>query len=57
VWEDNDEREPAWPGPGASAEEEEGEGEGEEEEEKQMSGDQPGMAPMSDVVVVSLELE
>jgi len=55
VWEDNDEREPAWPGPGASAEEEEGEGE--EEEEKQMSGDQPGMAPMSDVVVVSLELE
>jgi len=33
VWEDNDEREPAWPGPGASAEEEEGEGEGEEEEE------------------------
>jgi len=52
VWEDNDEREPAWPGPGASAEEEEG-----EEEEKQMSGDQPGMAPMSDVVVVSLELE
>jgi len=30
VWEDNDEREPAWPGPGASAEEEEGEGEEEE---------------------------